>query len=209
MRSTFLLVGILATMHAHAAPAGDSLGAQQAVDEGMLDLLLECTAVRYPEVDTHSELIYVRVSDQQLLHLRHGRLVAQYSISTAKKGLGTQNGSERTPIGLHRIGTKIGEGVPAWGVLRERVFTGELAQGNTSANGDVITSRILWLDGAEAGTNKGGSSDSHGRYIYIHGTADEVHIGTPSSHGCIRMRNLDVITLFDAVAQQTPVLILP
>lgn len=209
MRTLLLLTGLLLTMQPKAAMVEDSIPARPDVDQGMLDLLLECTAVRYPDVETGRELIYVRVSDQQLLHVRRGRLVAQYPVSTARNGIGSIQGSERTPTGLMRISAKIGDGVPAWGILRERCFTGELAASGSTAAGDVITSRILWLEGTEDGLNKGGAQDTKVRHIYIHGTADEAYIGTPRSHGCVRMRNSDVIALFEAVAPGTPVLILP
>jgi len=96
---------------------------------------------------------------------------------------------------------RIGEGLPPRSILKDRMPTGETADRAGMVTQDVITSRILWLSGMESGLNEGGSVDSYQRCIYIHGTADERSIGTPSSHGCIRMRNEDVIELFD----RTPV----
>jgi hypothetical protein len=135
-------------------------------------------------------------------------LIREYRISTAKNGLGEQSGSYRTPRGRHRIAEKIGAGQPLYAVFKARVATGEiwsreLALGKPGC--DWILTRILWLEGMEEGKNKGGTVDSHERYIYIHGTDEEHLIGTPVSHGCIRMRNEDVAELFDLVEVGTEV----
>lgn len=132
------------------------------------------------------------------------RLIREYRVSTAKNGLGEQSGSYCTPRGRHRIAEKIGAGQPLYAVFKARVPTGEvwsreLARDNPDR--DWILTRILWLDGLEAGKNQGGSVDTRSRYIYIHGTDEEHLIGTPASHGCIRMRNQDVAELFDLVEE--------
>lgn len=135
-------------------------------------------------------------------------LVCQFPVSTARKGAGELEGSFCTPRGAHRIAQKIGADAPLFAVFKARVATGEIWTPEREAEEpgrDWILSRILWLDGLEAGKNQGGNLDSHNRYIYIHGTNDEDNIGTPVSHGCIRMRNVDVVTLFDQVAVGTRV----
>lgn len=140
-----------------------------------------------------------------------GETVAQWPVSTASVGAGEENGSGATPRGEHYIRAKIGAGQPENTVFRGRRPTGEryspsLAQ--ASPGRDWILSRILWLCGREPGHNRGGDVDTFRRYIYIHGTPDAEPMGVPRSHGCIRMRNRDVIELFDQVAPGTPVTIL-
>lgn len=168
--------------------------------QGLIDLFLEYLGSRYPEHTVPSDVLYVSVHRQALFHVRDGRLVAEYPIATASAGLGSTQDSYRTPTGLHRVSEKIGDGVPPLGILKDRVFTGEYADPDFAGiDKDWITSRVLWLDGLEPGVNQGGNVDSHARYIYIHGTANERSVGTASSKGCIRMRNTDVIALYDQV----------
>lgn len=175
--------------------------------QGLADMLLEYMAMQYPAEDLDGDVLYVSVHRQTLFHLRAGRIIAQYVISTSAMGLGAERGSGRTPEGLHHIAQRIGQGVPPGGVFRDRVFAGERASGSVS-EGDLITARILWLDGMEPEVNNGGSVDSRTRGIYIHGTPDEASLGRPSSHGCIRMSDADVIALFDQVPVGAPVVIL-
>ncbi len=135
-------------------------------------------------------------------------LIREYPVSTAKNGLGERNGSYCTPRGRHRIAEKIGAGQPLNAVFKARVPTGEVWSRELAAKKpgcDWILTRILWLDGLEEGKNKGGTLDSHSRYIYIHGTDEEHLIGTPASHGCIRMKNEDVVDLFNLVEEDTEV----
>lgn len=137
-------------------------------------------------------------------------LIREYPISTAKNGLGEQSGSYCTPRGRHRIAVKIGAGQPLYAVFKARVPTGEIWSRELAAEKpgcDWILTRILWLEGLEEGKNKGGTVDSHDRYIYIHGTDEEHLIGTPASHGCIRMKNPDVMELFELVGAGTQILI--
>ena len=122
-----------------------------------------------------------------------------YSVSTAFNGLGNRADSFKTPIGIHRIKQKIGAGEPLGMVFSARAATGRVSKKTDNREEDEITSRILWLDGVERGFNLGGVNDSLSRYIYIHGTSDEKRIGEPVSAGCIRMKNSDVIDLFDTV----------
>jgi lipoprotein-anchoring transpeptidase ErfK/SrfK len=154
----------------------------------------------------------VRVSiGQQCLQLFEGdRLLCRYPVSTALNGPGQQDGSGCTPLGLHYIRARIGEGLPANAVFRGRRFTGEIyspALAQAHPGRDWILSRILWLCGREPGHNRLGSVDSMRRYIYIHGTPDSEPMGVALSHGCIRMRNADVLALFARVTAGTEVLI--
>lgn len=173
----------------------------------LADFLIEWMQVHYPAAPSEGYVLYVSVKSQRMYFVVEGEMKAEYVISTARNGLGTQLSSNRTPEGLHRVVRKFGEGVPPFGIFKGRQYTGEVATGSIGKD-DLITSRILWLDGMEPGMNEGGSVDSMQRGIYIHGTADEASLGTPSSHGCIRMRNSDVIKLFDRVLIGTLVVIL-
>jgi lipoprotein-anchoring transpeptidase ErfK/SrfK len=152
-------------------------------------------------------------ADEQLLYVwEAGRIRERFAVSTAARGVGNREGSLQTPLGLHRVAQKIGDAEPAGTVFRGRENTGEVAPvqrgSEENAPGDRVTSRILWLEGLEPGVNQGGDVDSFSRYIYIHGTDEEGRIGTPASHGCVRMRNQDVIGLFAQVPLNTLVLIL-
>lgn len=122
-----------------------------------------------------------------------------YPISSAANGLGNRVDTHKTPIGLHRVKQKIGGGEPAGMIFNAREPTGRVSKYNDNRKKDEITSRIIWLDGLEQGFNRGGVHDSYSRYIYIHGTSDEKRIGLAVSLGCIRMKNQDVIDLFDEV----------
>ena len=177
--------------------------------QGLVDMLLEYLEARYPAEDLQGDILYVSVLRQSMFHVRSGQLLSEYRIATAKAGLGEQEDSYRTPTGLHRISEKIGAEVPPLGILKDRRFTGELADPDfAGVDKDWITSRVLWLDGQEPGVNRGEGVDSRARFIYIHGTANESSIGRPSSMGCIRMRNSDVIALFDQVPDGSWVVIL-
>ncbi|WP_434779215.1 L,D-transpeptidase family protein [Neisseria sp. Ec49-e6-T10] len=149
--------------------------------------------------------------DQQLLKVWKGNtLIKAYSVSTALNGAGEIFGSEQTPRGKHYIRAKIGEGEPIGMAFKGRRATGEICCAYTKESAperDWITSRIFWLCGLELGKNRLGKVDSFRRYIYIHGTPDWEPMGVPKSHGCIRMRNHDVIELFNLVPVYTPVTI--
>lgn len=156
------------------------------------------------EVSIRLQQLYVFEEDEN----GDPQLLRQYAVSTAANGAGEQMGSYQTPRGRHVISDKIGAGLPLYSVFRARLATGEIWSpqlGVEHPERDWILSRILWLDGREPGKNQGGEVDSHARYIYIHGTSDEHRIGTPSSHGCVRMRNADVAELFEWVEVGTPV----
>ncbi|SRR6266478_98299 len=145
--------------------------------------------------------IYIHVPSQTLdLLAEDGELQRRYAISTSKFGLGTEPGSYRTPAGRFRVAEKIGEGAAPGEIFVSRAPTGQC--GTESDPEDCVQTRILWLEGLDPE-----NANTRERYIYIHGTNAESQLGVPSSHGCIRMSNLDVIDLFDRVAPGTPVLI--
>jgi len=155
---------------------------------------------------------FVAISlQEQRLRLWHGgALIVSYPVSTAANGAGERSGSERTPRGWHRIRAKIGGGCTAGTVFVGRRPTGELYSQQLASQfpgRDWILTRILWLCGSEPGKNRFGEVDTMRRFIYIHGCPDSEPIGEPRSHGCIRMRNQDVIELFDRVPAGLPVLI--
>lgn len=155
--------------------------------------------------------LIVDPDSQSLFLIRNNRIEAIYPVSTSLKGLGNRDGSYQTPTGTHRICAKYGEGSPVGTIFRARKSTGKIAKiytDKTDSPDDYVTTRILRLKGMEPGVNKGKGIDSYRRFIYIHGTPEEGLIGTPASHGCIRMKNTDVIALFDTVPVGTLVEIL-
>lgn len=153
----------------------------------------------------------IRVSiPAQTLELRSddGKLLRRYAVSTAKNGAGEQRGSYQTPRGRHVIRAKIGAGQPENAVFVKRRPTGEIYTpelGAQQPGRDWILTRILWLSGKERGYNRFGSCDTMRRYIYIHGTPDSVELGKPGSRGCVRMRNSELLELFDKVQTGTEV----
>ena len=154
--------------------------------------------------------IRVCLETQCLILETPGRAALEWSVSTARNGPGERLGSERTPRGRHVIRARIGAGLPPGAVLVGRrptgeIWTPELARHHPQR--DWILTRILWLSGLEPGFNRLGAVDSMRRFIYIHGTPDTEPMGVPLSHGCVRMRNEDVIDLFDRVRPGTPVTI--
>ncbi len=152
------------------------------------------------------QVVVVDVANQRLYLFRGGDLVAQWPVSTSRYGIGNREESHKTPTGAHRVARKIGDGAPVGTLFRGRRDTGRIVtihRDDTPAPEDYVTTRILWLEGLEPGINKGAGIDSFQRYIYIHGTAEEGRIGTPASHGCVRMRNADVIELFDLIDMGT------
>jgi lipoprotein-anchoring transpeptidase ErfK/SrfK len=144
--------------------------------------------------------IHISIRDQ-LLTLKEGETpVRTYPVSTSRFGVGTEQGSLKTPIGRFRVAEKIGGDMPASAVFRSRV---PLKPGDPlPPTEDLVMSRILWLDGLDQH-----NVNTRDRFIYIHGTKHEDKIGTPASCGCIRMRNADVVELFDLVDHDTPVII--
>ena len=155
------------------------------------------------------DFIDISIAEQTLV-LRNtaGVLLRQYAVSTAAKGPGERQGSNCTPRGRHVIRAKIGGGAPPNTVFVGRRPTGEIYSPELREKfpaRDWILTRILWLSGCEVGFNRLGDVDTMRRYIYIHGTPDSVLMGMPGSIGCVRMRNSDLIDLFDRVSTGTPV----
>jgi len=160
---------------------------------------------------TYSEVLFVSVAEQKMYHIEKDKILNSYVISSSSYGVGNKVGSNKTPLGLHKVKDKFGNETPLNGRMVGRVFYGQIAQvysDTTRSKTDDITSRILWLDGLEDELNKGEGIDSYKRFIYIHGTSEEGRLGTPASHGCIRMKNKAVIELYDKINIGTLVLIL-
>jgi len=154
--------------------------------------------------------IRVSIANQQLELLDGDDVVFQATVSTALNGAGEMAGSECTPRGRHVIRAMIGQGCEAGTVFVARRPTGEIySEGlqQQQPGRDWILTRILWLSGCEPGKNRFGNVDTMRRYIYIHGCPDSMKMGVADSHGCIRMRNTDVIQLFDLVTNDTEVVI--
>jgi L,D-transpeptidase YbiS len=151
----------------------------------------------------------IHISPQTLeLFDNAGKLLRRYAVSSSEKGVGELSGSFCTPRGKHIIRAKIGAGQPENSVFVRRRPTGEIYTPELGAqylDRDWMLTRILWLSGSEVGFNRLGECDTMRRYIYIHGTPDSVRLGIPSSHGCIRMHNADLIELFDIVPAGTVV----
>ena len=144
------------------------------------------------------------------LHEADGGSPKTYRVSTASKGVGELYGSFCTPRGQHIVRAKIGAGQPLNTVFVRRRPTGEIwtpELGTQFPGRDWILTRILWLSGCEVGFNRLGKVDTMRRYIYIHGSPNTVAMGTPGSIGCVRMRNQDLLELFDSIAPGTPVAI--
>jgi len=144
--------------------------------------------------------IHISVARQQLKLKRGRRTERTFPISTSKFGLGSKEGSMKTPLGRFRIAEKIGDNLPTETAFKSRKPIRVSAKALRSD--DLVMSRILWLDGMESH-----NANTYERYVYIHGTNHEEAIGEPASHGCIRMRNNDVAELFDLVEVNTPVTI--
>ncbi len=146
--------------------------------------------------------IWIDLKTQSLQLRAGGETRFQCLISSGKNGIGEQSGSGKTPRGRFRIRIKIGAGAAINSVFVSRRLTGEIYSpelAEAAPHRDWILSRIMWLSGMEVGHNRGGDVDTLRRYIYIHGCPDSEPMGVPMSHGCIRMRNQDIVTLFERV----------
>jgi len=155
-------------------------------------------------------LIKVNIPKQELVFTDSDNIIRKYSVSTALNGAGEKINSECTPTGAHIIRAKIGASCDAGSVFIGRRPTGEIyspALRQQFPGRDWILTRILWLSGLEVGKNRLGDVDTMRRYIYIHGCPDEDEMGTPGSHGCIKMKNIDLIELFDIVIIGTKVMV--
>jgi hypothetical protein len=156
--------------------------------------------------------IVIRLDQQKLYLFQNKQLINTYLISSSRYGIGCAQDSQCTPSGIHQVAEKIGQNCQPGEIFTARIATGKIAdivRNKIPGKDDFITSRILWLRGLEPGINQGEGVDSYHRYIYIHGTNEEGSIGQPASVGCIRMKNDDVIDLFDRVNVGTLVSILP
>jgi hypothetical protein len=164
-------------------------------------------ACRRHHIRPTRHLLVASVARQQLLWLVRSphadplapdayRLHRRFTASTSRFGIGQVRDSQRTPLGLHRIGAKIGRGWPVGTVFRARVPIGLTWNGLPQA---TIAHRILWLDGLEPGFNQGGDVDTRSRFIYIHGLSDEPSLGRPASHGCVHLAAQNMIPLFDQI----------
>jgi hypothetical protein len=150
-------------------------------------------------------ILIVNIAEQTVSLFEQNKFVKKFPCSTSRFGIGQAEGSNRTPLGLHRIAETIGAGEPAGTVFKARKVVGHTSQPEFADA--KITTRILWLEGLEPGLNKGFNGDvnvdSHARYIYIHGTADQSSIGKPTSCGCIHLADADLIPLFDLLPSGT------
>jgi len=144
--------------------------------------------------------VHISIRDQRLTLKEGETLIRTYPVSTSRFGIGTEEGSMKTPIGRFRVAEKIGDGLPSDTVFQSRVPL--KADDPLPPTEDLVMSRILWLDGLDEH-----NANTRDRFIYIHGTKHEDKIGNPASHGCVRMRNADVIELFDLVDVGAPVVI--
>ena len=154
--------------------------------------------------------LHLSVAQQKLNLVQDDQVLKSFTISTAKNGLGEEKNSYQTPRGWHMIRAKIGADLPINAVLSSRRFTGEIYTPELNQaypDRDWILTRILWLSGLEPGFNRLGNVDTMQRYVYIHGSPDERPVGTPTSRGCVRMRNKDILELFDLVPYGTRIFI--
>ncbi|MDD2711246.1 MAG: L,D-transpeptidase [Verrucomicrobiae bacterium] len=178
-------------------------------------------------VEETPRIVVVDVAEQKAAFFAGRQPKGIYTVSTGKNGTGQRIGSNRTPLGWHRIKRKIGAGLPLGAIFESREFTGRVwtppakdgqerpkEEGETgpAAESDLITSRIFWLEGVEEGVNRGQDAqgnvvDSFQRYIYFHGTNHEEDLGKPASRGCVRMFNADIVALFDLAQEGDLVLI--
>lgn len=146
-------------------------------------------------------VLTVSVEAQSVSLFERGRFSRRFPCSTSRFGIGQIEGSNCTPLGLHRIAEKIGGGEPAGTVFKSRKVIGHTSQPELADA--KITTRIFWLEGLEPGLNRGTNVDSRTRYIYIHGTGDQESIGEPASHGCIHLADADLVPLFDLLPEGT------
>ena len=182
----------------------------QAQGVGNFSGLLQDVQQRFPNYSAQ-QVVLIDVTKQELLWIENNQIAGRWIISTAEAGIGSRKGSNQTPLGVHRLAQKIGDGAQLGTVFKARQNTGRVAKILTAPGArsgvDNVTTRVMWLDGLEPGLNKGGAVDSYQRFIYIHGTDEEGRLGAPASHGCIRMRNQDVVDLYDRVREDTLVVI--
>lgn len=155
-------------------------------------------------------LLVVNIADQSMTLFEGKESIKTYTVSTSERGAGQVENTMQTPLGLHKISQKIGASSQPYTIFKSREDTGTTCPPNSPGHGgeDLILTRILRLEGLEEGFNRGKDGqgrvvDSFERYVYIHGTNHEEQLGTPASHGCVRMGNLDVMDLYGHVAEGT------
>ncbi len=172
-----------------------------------LILLLLLLVIGYPIQSAANEFIITIDTSKQKLFVFEGReIIRIYPVSTSRYGVGNEKNSNKTPLGTHFIVAKIGKDAKIGTIFEHRRNTGQIAEIYTEATHikeELITTRILWLKGIVPGLNEDEEVDSYTRCIYIHGTPEEGLIGTPASRGCIRMKNQDILELFDLVPEGT------
>ena len=157
-----------------------------------------------------SEHCIVVSIDQQKLWFFAGEAAREYVVSTARAGVGCVADSLRTPLGLHRVAEKVGDAAPKGMVFKARVPTGRIWTEGPAPEDNLITTRILWLEGLEPGKNAGHDAagrlvDTKARFVYLHGTNQASRLGTPNSHGCVLLSDEDILDLFDRAPVGTPV----
>ena len=151
--------------------------------------------------------LWVSIERQEVALISNRQIVKRYRCSTAAAGTGNTIDSGKTPLGWHQVGSKIGDGLAAGAVLKDRQWTGQVWTKDRHSDEDLILSRILWLEGLENGINRGGNVDTKSRYIYIHGTNAVNELGQPASAGCIRLDPVEVIDLHERIQTGCRVLI--
>ena len=187
-------VPIARTVEAGVSAASTKLAGDTPVATGaFLFLLLFFTSCATQKDVQHR--VVISVKDQRLAVLDREMPIAVYPVSTSKYGVGDWRGSYRTPLGDLEIAQKIGDGVPAGTVFKDRRRTGEIVAVNAPGRDPIVT-RIIWLRGLEWQ-----NVNAFRRDIYIHGTPEERNIGLPVSYGCVRMRSADLIKLYDVVGR--------
>lgn len=194
-RKTAAIFALLTAMA--AAPLGFALTAAAPTPR---DIALAQDSYSSPAAADATCLIVVDSAAQRLVLWKNRKAVRAFAVSTAKAGIGCAENSGKTPSGWHRACEWIGDGARLGQVFVSRIATGEVVppQGwRSSSSDDKVLTRIIWLEGLEPGVNSGPGIDSHDRFIYLHGTNQEQLLGTPASHGCIRLSNRDIVELFD------------
>ena len=185
---------------------------QDMISKNYFSPIMDDLAQRFSQYSSEFVVI-IHASEQKQYLLHNGMIIKQYTISTSEYGLGSKAGSNKTPLGVHIVKKKYGTNAKIGTIFKARANTGRIAtiltETGKRSKADNVTTRILWLSGLEKGKNKGKKVDSYRRYIYIHGTDEEGRLGSPASHGCIRMNNQDVIDLYQNISVGTLVVILP
>ena len=201
IRLYFLLILILTSSLNFRSQYNDPKDVSKNNDEKMLRFLMEYLEIKYPSYEFNS-FIYVGVKRQKIYLIKNNQISLSYDVSTSANGAGIIENSNMTPVGLHKVKEKIGDNIPENGIFKYKKYTGKISEIENrpiKTGLDIISTRIITLEGLEKGLNKGKNIDSYERSIYIHGTNEEGLIGKPASHGCIRMKNHEIITLYKEI----------